>query len=145
VAFRHIRRRLDDDGLQAEIDEGGSVKRIVVRGDDDALRRRQVIRDAPADIDRRARADAEHQAGPVLHQLPHTGAAEHVDCRVAPVIDDAGERLDVLLIGELRRHPGRPGQIAMRGIEGPRHIRDLGVLRIRGLRHGQTQQDGYER
>jgi hypothetical protein len=136
VTFGHVSRRLDDHRFPAQIEECRAIERVVVRRDDDTLGRRQVAGYAAALIDRGTGADAEHQARPLLHQFPHAGAAGDVDRRVRPVINDARERLDVLLVGEPRRHAGGARQVAMCGIECSCHIGNVGsVLRVSGSCH----------
>ena len=129
VSFWNIGRGLHDNRLPSEIEECLAVEGIVVRGHDDALRRRQIAGDAAARVDGRARPDAEHRAGAVLHQLPHAGARGDVDGRISPVVDDTGKRLDVVLVGEQSRGGGRPGKVGTGGIE---CLRKVGFLRALG-------------
>jgi hypothetical protein len=142
VALRHVGRRLDDDRLAPEVDKGHAVEGVVVGRDDDTLRRRQIVGDTAALVDRRARTDTEHETRPVLHQLPHPGAGGHVDRRIGPVVDEPRERLDIFFIRKLRRHAGRARQIGVRGAEGACYVRDFYVaLRHCVRRCGEQVQD----
>jgi hypothetical protein len=145
VPWRHVGRRLDDRRLLPKVGESRAIKRVVVRCHDKPLRRWQVVGETAGRVHRRAGENAEHQARSALQHLPHAVASELVDGGIAPIVDDAGERLDIGFVGEARRDAGRPCQIGMRGIEGARRVwQPRGILRQGSMCQHTYQGEGCE-
>lgn len=117
VPLGRLGRRLHHDALAGEVGEADAVDGVVVRGDDLALGRRHVVVEIAHDVLWRAGEQAQRRARTTLHHLPGAGAPERVHRRIAPVVGDLGQGLDIGLVGELGAHAAGIGEGRMGGVE----------------------------
>jgi hypothetical protein len=124
VLFWCVVGRLEDNGFGIQIGKPDAVDRVVVGRHDLPLRRRHVVVEIPHHVFGCPWEESQGGAGPrALHHLPAAGATERVDGGIAPVVDDARERLDVSFVGQSCRHAGGIWKIRMCGVESARSVR----------------------